>query len=184
MNEPCLKGLKKRWARRQLLFPALFWSRVEIGSEDQCWNWTGGKTQKGYGVCENIKRGVRSAHRAAWTLIYGPIKKGLSVLHHCDNPPCCNPLHLFVGTNNDNIQDMVSKGRHGMFQANPESHPRAKLTWPKVKEIRRLYAAGAAGYENLGKRYGVSQATTWAIVKHKTWRVHTLYQSLPVRLTK
>jgi hypothetical protein len=75
-----------------------------------CWVWSGATNRKGYGVY--IFRGKYvGAHRVAWTLFRGPIPDGLFVLHRCDNPPCLNPDHLFLGTHNDNMIDMVLKGR-------------------------------------------------------------------------
>ena len=83
------------------------WNRVRKGSS--CWTWTGA-TQHGYGyIGENGK--ILRTHRVSWTLHHGPIPDGLCVLHHCDNPPCVRPSHLFLGTHTDNMKDMVSKGR-------------------------------------------------------------------------
>lgn len=95
------------------------WRRVER-RPDGCWVFTGYQTKKGYG---KIHRGPGSrelvrVHRAAWEVTYGPIPEGLFVLHHCDNPPCCNPEHLFLGTNSDNMRDMVAKGRgNGQYRS-------------------------------------------------------------------
>lgn len=80
---------------------------------DKCWPWVGGSLNEGYGC---IRLGsshgrIVLAHRAAWAIANGPIPDGLFVLHHCDNPPCCNPAHLFLGTHQDNMDDMVAKGR-------------------------------------------------------------------------
>lgn len=88
-----------------------FWPKVDRPSANSCWVWTGTRT-RGYGQLY-IGGGVRmSAHRLAWILTgRGPIRSGLHVLHRCDNPPCCNPRHLFLGTARDNIADCISKGR-------------------------------------------------------------------------
>lgn len=83
-----------------------FVSRVEVG----CWNWTGFINPKGYGQLSFKRRTVR-AHRLAWALAYGPIPDGLCVCHRCDNRRCVRPDHLFIGTNLDNMRDMVAKGR-------------------------------------------------------------------------
>ena len=85
-----------------------FWKKVAFGSEDVCWLWLGSKQR--YGVFYNSRHNYR-AHRIAWILTYGPIPDGLLVCHHCDNPPCCNPKHLFLGTSSDNARDSVAKGR-------------------------------------------------------------------------
>jgi hypothetical protein len=77
---------------------------------DACWPWQGGRKVKGYGRLMRDYKDLQS-HRVAWEETFGPIPDGLQVLHHCDNPPCCNPAHLFLGTPGDNVRDMVAKGR-------------------------------------------------------------------------
>ena len=92
---------------------AHFWSRVQQPPTG-CWEWTGPRVGRGYGKTTWHSRSARS-HRVAWEITYGPIPTGLAVLHHCDNPLCCRPDHLFLGTLADNNRDMRSKGRqaHG-----------------------------------------------------------------------
>lgn len=86
------------------------------GGDNSCWLWTGkSKHRFGYGFINNGGR-VELTHRVAWTLANGEIPAGLQVLHSCDVPSCCNPAHLFIGTASDNVQDMVSKGRHGSIR--------------------------------------------------------------------
>ena len=85
-----------------------FWSRVE--KSRYCWNWKAHKTPRGYGgICVNGKK--QRAHRVAWTLERGEIPDGIFVLHECDNPSCVRPSHLFLGTQKDNMRDMIKKGR-------------------------------------------------------------------------
>lgn len=104
-------GLKryKGWKPRSL--EERFWDHILIG--ETCWAWTGGKDSFGYGkLWRGLgKTGRALAHRVSWELFYGPIPPGLQVLHRCDNPFCVCPGHLFLGTQKDNMVDMVFKGR-------------------------------------------------------------------------
>lgn len=103
--------------------PARFWAKVDRG--DDCWEWTGIKDPNGYGRCGMF--GETLAHRVAWKLTREAIPGGLFVLHRCDNPPCCNPDHLFLGTQADNIADMDHKGRRRNWdpgQFCKRGHPR------------------------------------------------------------
>jgi hypothetical protein len=87
-----------------------FWTAVDqSGGSDACWPWQRHRNPEGYGVTKLA--GFRRAHRLAWCLTNGPIPDGMLVCHTCDNPPCCNPAHLFLGTESDNRQDMLAKGR-------------------------------------------------------------------------
>ena len=88
-----------------------FWARVEKTAT--CWNWTGARLPKGYGMigARSWRDGWQCAHRVSWELHFGAIPDGLHCLHRCDNPPCVNPAHLWLGTNADNAADRDSKGR-------------------------------------------------------------------------
>ena len=91
---------------------ARFWARVNTsGGPNTCWPWTGARLNRGYGQVYQPNHKLL-AHRVAWELECGPIPDGMSVLHQCDNPPCCNPAHLFLGTQADNISDRDQKGHH------------------------------------------------------------------------
>ena len=95
-----------------------FWSKVNrVEDPDECWEWIPKARHKfGYGIFMDRPYGTKKAHRVAWELTNGEIPNGLMVLHTCDNPPCCNPNHLFLGTAQDNSLDMMSKGRgRGQF---------------------------------------------------------------------
>ncbi len=93
-----------------ILQAALFWQKVDVSKPNGCWPYTGFKKWDGYGW---VRRGEKNiaAHRYAWILTHGEPAEGLHVLHDCDNPPCCNPAHLFLGTHQDNMDDKVAKGR-------------------------------------------------------------------------
>ena len=92
-----------------------FWAKVDrSGGDLACWPWLASKRRNGYGQIGIRREGrlfVESAHRVAWELTHGPIPEGVSICHHCDNRPCCNPGHLFRGSQTDNMQDAAQKGR-------------------------------------------------------------------------
>lgn len=132
-----------------------FWDKVELAPMNSCWNWLGSKNQTGYGHFKLGPKPKRS-HRVAWELIHGPIPKGMCVLHICDNPGCCNPKHLFLGSYQDNTNDMMEKGRHG----------RAKLTQSIVKQIR----ASKETVKKLAKHFDVSQRHIYYIKNYQTWK--------------
>jgi len=106
------------------------------------------------------------AHRIAWELKNnGPVPDGQCVLHHCDNPPCVNPNHLFLGTNAANMLDMVEKDR----QARGEQHGESKLTEVDVRQIRRWYDAGMTKTE-IAKKFGVSRSTIYRALSGVNWK--------------
>lgn len=148
-----------------------FWHRCEKQSSG-CWSWTGGKTSSGYGTVSR-DRATRLAHRMAWELAIGPIPVGKAVLHRCDNPPCINPSHLFLGTLSDNTQDMIRKGRH-VFTMHPERHPHgekhplAKLTCSEARQIADL--RGLMSAREIAAAYGVSQGSVTSIFAGRSWK--------------
>lgn len=128
-----------------------FWNKC-TKLPNGCWEWTGGYTQKGYGRTNTSILGKKRrwyAHRLAYTLIKGPIPQGMQVMHSCDNPKCINPEHLSVGTNQDNVNDMIAKGR----QCRGEAHKSTKLTDEQVRRI----LADPRRQEDIAQEYGVSQ---------------------------
>jgi len=131
---------------------------------DKCWVWQGSRTPKGYGQFGISSGNMRPAHRIAWQLYKGPIPKGKFVCHVCDNPPCVNPNHLFVGTNRDNMTDMFKKGRGNRPLG--EKHFAAKLTEEDVLNIRK----DPRTHKEVAKDYNMGQAQICAIRLRKAWR--------------
>lgn len=140
-----------------------FFDLVQI--TDGCHLWTG-RLSGGYGTICGGAKGPLLAHRLAYEYAIGPIPDGLLVCHTCDNPPCVNPAHLFVGTNDDNMADMARKGR----QAKGEKSGMAKLTEEDVVNIRKKYRKGIYGQVILAREFGVTHQNIAAIVKVRTWK--------------
>lgn len=134
-----------------------------IETADGCWEFTGAHCTTGYGRIY-YEGSLQLTHRVSWFLTYGGIEEGLCVCHKCDNPPCCNPEHLFVGTHKDNETDKKSKGR----TVQGERQGGSKLTEGQVKEIRLLLDQGARGYI-LASRFGVARTTISKIKYNKRW---------------
>lgn len=150
-----------------------FMAKVDQSSgPNGCWLWTASRDPLGYGFFRMTPgETMWRAHRAAWTLLVGPIPAGLVVCHHCDNPPCVNPAHLFLGTDADNCADRVAKGRSSRRVSHRgETSPLAKLTEQDVREIRERYARGGIYQRELGVEYGVSQTEVGRIVRGVRWR--------------
>lgn len=140
----CKKHHQWHWKRGLLPKPETVTIRkkihrnVKIDHETGCWNWQGQLNNKGYGRISLPHQNSRYTHRVAYAEFIGPIPNGLVVCHKCDNPQCCNPRHLFVGTFRQNMQDAKSKGR--LKQPGPMlgcDHPRALFSIRQVNDIRR-----------------------------------------------
>lgn len=132
------------------------WRRVDIRSEEKCWEWKGFKDYNGYG---QMGRGTREeglilTHRAAYEVTYGISTKGKHILHICDNPSCCNPKHLSIGTNYDNVMDMCKKGRH-------YDKDRSRLTNEEKKTLRHLYFAEQCTADELASFFGINRKTIY-----------------------
>jgi hypothetical protein len=149
-----------------------FWSKVSVSGPGDCWPWRASRSRKGYGRI-NIDRRSHNAHRVAWLLANGAVPDDRMVCHHCDNPPCCNPAHLFLGEAADNTADMMQKGRHRTrvpdLLARGERFPQARLTNDGVAEARRLRAEGHLSIEQIAQRFGVSVATMASALRGDTW---------------
>lgn len=136
--------------------------RPELGA---CWEWRGCRKAKGYGKLGSFRGRTRAAHQVAFETHVGPIPAGLFVLHHCDNPPCINPAHLFLGTKAQNNADMAAKGR----AVQGERHPVAKMTPADITRIRSLGDAGVSQHE-VARRFGIAQSTARDIITRRSWR--------------
>ena len=154
-----------------------FWEKVDKTSD--CWFWVGAKNILRYGVAWNGNKLVL-AHRLAYEFTIGHIPVNLCVCHHCDNPACVRPQHLFLGTRKENSEDMIRKGRSATGARNglvkhPESVPRgersanAKLTTEKVKKMRLLYNKGYSQSE-LAQIFGVTQANCSLVCNYRSWK--------------
>lgn len=146
-----------------------FWAKVPQKRGDGCWIWTGTLGSDGYGRFGGSAGGDVYAHRFSYLIHKGPIAKGLSVMHSCDRPACCNPAHLSLGTQKDNMADAAAKKRttHG------ERNRSAKLTEAQVREIPATYSRPSFGKSNayeLAENYGVSHTAILAVVSRHTWR--------------
>ncbi len=154
---------------------ARFWNKVDTEVDPwECCLWTAHRLSYGYGT-HWLGGKKRTAHSVAYELAFGPIPDGLQVCHDCDNPPCCNPNHLFLCTQKQNMRDMTDKGRrnfdglrvgHGL---RGEAHNGAKLCELDVFEIRRLYASGNVAQEMLATMFQISQGQIYRIVNRKNW---------------
>lgn len=129
-----------------------FFLKIKIDNETGCWEWQGYKNPQGYG---NIRQGGKNwlTHRWAFTQAYGDIPDGMAVCHQCDNPPCCNPLHLWLGSLAENNRDMKVKRR----STSGERNAQAKLSTMQVLEIKELLNSGET-QRSIAEKYGVSRS--------------------------
>lgn len=144
---------------------ARFWEKVDVRSIDECWEWRGSRHHKwGYGHFR-LNGKVESAHRVSWQMMNGDIPDGLVVCHNCDNPPCCNPKHLFLGTIADNNLDKKIKGRQ---DEKGEKNGRAVLKSENIVYIRKQRKLGVSGAE-LGRMFNVTKENIYDICSGKRW---------------
>lgn len=149
-----------------LFSEARFWARVDKSAgETSCWPWTGSIHQSGYGQI-NIRGGIYKSHRVALHLKEPPPSASSYACHTCDNPSCCNPVHLYWGTAKTNTNDRDGKSR----RKGPAgvTHHKAKLTPEKVREIRR--EVGTMTQREQAAKYGVRQGVIWNIIHRKIWK--------------
>jgi len=159
------------------LLPARFWAKVNLDGPvpphcpvlGQCWVWTAACNRQGYGRfgVGSLTEGTRGhvlAHRHTYAVLIGPISADLRVLHHCDNPPCIRPSHLFLGTQVENMGDMARKGRAACGERNGS----AKLTEAKVLEIRLLAREGMT-QRAIARQFGVTFQTVSRLIRRELW---------------
>ncbi|HAM58783.1 MAG TPA: hypothetical protein DCQ64_26575 [Candidatus Rokubacteria bacterium] len=146
----------------------LFWSHVpDTPGGDECWEWQGSKNDVGYGFMGGAKTKVY-AHRWSYASFIGPIPDGAFVCHHCDNPACVRPSHLFVGTQAENMADCAAKKRARTRPMPGETNPFARLTNSDVRDIRERLSHGDAGVD-IARSHGVSQSTVSHIKNGRSW---------------
>lgn len=143
-----------------------FYSKLAFGMSE-CWYWVGSRNRLGYGQLPAL--GEHKAHRVSWVLHCGPIPDGLHVLHKCDVRACVNPEHLFLGTQAENVDDMIAKGRHVCTPLFGEDNPMSKLTRAQVASIRREYAAGGVTMNQTAAKYGVTVMTIQRAITRTSW---------------
>lgn len=152
---------------RRTLNAEWFWCKVI--RTNNCWEWMASTDGHfGYGQCK-FRGTVQRAHRIAYTITYGEIPEGFCVLHHCDNPRCVNPAHLFLGSIAENNQDMFCKGRASGGSLKGMTNPRAKLSEENVHQIRSLLR-GRLTYRAIGNMYGVERQAIKQIARGKYWK--------------
>lgn len=144
---------------------ARFWAKAPARPDTTCWIWTGSLWPAGYGRVRRDGHQLQ-AHRVAFAYANGPIPEGMDVLHRCDNPPCVNADHLYLGTDADNVRDRMERGRSARQLG--EACGTAKLTEALVREMRRQHAAGV-GFRRLGRAFGVSKHAASLAVTGQTW---------------
>ena len=172
---------------------ARFFAKVSRGAPGECWVWSGGRkdSRQGYGAFGVRDRTtgrwrILRAHRVAWLIVNGPIPEGMCVCHRCDNPPCCNPAHLFLGTHSENMRDMANKGRSATNNAwqreRPEALSRGDAHYAR-REPHRLARGASHGSRTKphrlprGERHGSSKLTAGDVLKirrlHKSGATQT-----------
>ena len=142
---------------------------AKIYKSENCWEWSGSKNPKKYGVA-HVNGKQYLAHRLSYEIFFGEIKDGLLVCHTCDNPPCVNPDHLFLGTPSENMIDMVNKKRNKFPIQYGEDSPHSKLKTKNVLFIREKYSTNRMSISQLSKMFNVSTGTVYDVLKKRTWK--------------
>jgi hypothetical protein len=148
------------------IFIKRFWGYVDIKDKENCWNWMGHRSNKGYGETRDRRGKIHAASRVAYEIAFGIFNKSLLVCHKCDNPMCCNPDHLFLGTSVDNNSDMANKNRSAYGSKNGNS----KLTEEDVKKIKVLLREGVYSCKEIFTLFNISKSTLYNIRNNKIWK--------------
>lgn len=153
-------------ARTAARTPNRFWALVDVKGKDECWPWKGHRSPLGYGRFTNKRGDTQQAHRIAYRLANGSLDQRLFVCHACDNPPCCNPSHLWLGTHRQNMDDMFAKGRN----ATPPVIRGEKSSTSKLNKEQVLRAIKSSEPDRIiAARYGVTAAAIYNIRHGKAW---------------
>ena len=145
--------------------PLAIWDRIDVRDANECWPWTRGKSHDGYGRIQ-LRGRDQYAHRIAWELANRRSADGFLVLHSCDNPGCCNPAHLRLGSHTDNQRDAIERGRRDDRRGSQNHN--AKLTETAVRRLRALRAQGATLRE-LAQEFGIAENTACMAARGTRW---------------
>jgi len=144
-----------------------FWQKVDKRSDDECWEWTASTNIHGYGQLW-IRNTFIVASRASWIVHFSYIPDGLCVCHRCDNRKCVNPNHLFLGTHQDNSNDMKKKGR-SLNQKGENNHA-TKLTDNDILNVRKMWVSGKHRQKEIMGIFNLSRVSLWRIISYRTWK--------------
>lgn len=141
-----------------------------VRKPEGCWGWRGPVASNGYPIITDDGR-QQTATRVSWRIHRGETPpQGSCVMHACDNPPCTNPEHLRIGTQQENVDDMIGKGRMAMTNSQPDAPCAKKLTSANVREIRTLYKDFGIRAKDLAARFDVTPAAIFNVIAGRTWR--------------
>jgi hypothetical protein len=155
-----------QWAAYEDSLDDRFWHRLGNKMPSGCILWGGAFNEDGHGEIGVRRHYHQGAHVVAYRLMVGSVPKGMCVCHRCDNPPCINPVHLFLGTSTDNRMDCVAKGR----QAKGERNAKSKLNAERVKAMRARYASAPMTFIQLAKEFNISPAQANKIINGEFWK--------------